>query len=253
MTRQRLARIVAVVAIAGAFNTQPAPAQEMTNVYLLDGGAFTNALMANSLVDRMEWATAASRSDDQARAGPERKSPSGRPAATKPTAPTFSPQPGIDTAHAMASAYPTPKRAEAEATFRKLLVMFGQIERQYGQPRHDLATAAALFIGSSHEAATGREFRDSYSLPLIRQMQAAFSDDPAIAGATNAEKQKLYEQFAIIGMMVGGTTLALKNQPNAAISARLKAAGNTYLRQFLKLDPARLSFTPNGMTLAAAR
>lgn len=231
-----------------ALTAWPARGQDISNVYMLDGGAFTNALMANSLVERMDWAMVAARqskvSDSIARP---------RATVSQPAALAFRPVANIETPRVMASRYPAAKRAEAEAVFRDLLSRFGSLESQYGQPSHDLATAAALFIGSSHEAATGIEFPDGYSLPLIRQLRMSLSADPAIVGASDADKQRLYEQFAIIGMMTGGTTLALKQHPDSVIGAKLKAAGNSYLHQFLKLDPARIRFSERGMILTGSR
>jgi hypothetical protein len=159
-----------------ALTALPARGQDISNVYMLDGGAFTNALMANSLVERMDWAMVAARqskvSDSIA-----------RPRATvpQPAALAFRPVANIDTPRVMASRYPAAKRAEAEAVFRELLSRLGGLERQYGQPSHDLATAATL------------------------------------------------------------------------VGAKLKAAGNSYLHQFLKLDPARIRFSERGMILTGRR
>jgi hypothetical protein len=236
------------VAFAAVITMQPVSAQEMSNVYMLDGGAFTNALMANSLVQRMDWAMAAAGQSAPARKVPEPRSISPRLASL-----SFRPVVAIDTPHDMARAYPPAKRAEAEALFRQLLATFAQVERKFGQPRRDLPTAVALFVTTSHEAATGTDVPESYGPPLIRQLRANLTGDPAIAGASDADKQRLYEQLAIIGMMTGGTTLALKERPDPVIAARLKVAGAGYLQQFLKIAPSRIRFTPTGITISASR
>ncbi|MGL5838296.1 MAG: DUF6683 family protein [Sphingorhabdus sp.] len=216
----------------------------MTNVYLMDGGAFTNALMANTLVDRMELVMKAADSDSSAQ-------PPAKAAPPKTARLSFRPVAGIDTPRELAAAYPSAKRAEAEALFRDLLSRFGQVERQFGQPRRDLPTAVALFISTSHEAATGIEIPPSYGNSLIAQLRTALAVDPAVASASDADKQRLYEQFAIIGMMTGGTMLALKAKPDRQISDKVKATGDDYFRQVLKLDPAQVRFTDEGMQLAS--
>jgi hypothetical protein len=247
MSKSQVSRLIAFAAVAAFVLTPASKAQEMTNVYMLDGGAFTNALMANSLAERVERAVGTVK---------ERQTPSStarsKPAqtSTKPGSLSFRASAGFDTPREMAAGYPADKRAEAEALFRKLLIMFADVEKQFGQPKRDLPTALALFIVTSHEAATGQKMPKSYGIPLVQQLRNALAADPAMVSASDGNKQRLYEQLAIIGMMTGGTMLALKETPNRDIAAKLKTAGNGYFRQVLKLDPARIDFTNQGMRLS---
>lgn len=246
MGGHHLLRLIVFAAMAAVALAPASRAQEMSNAYFLDGGAFTNALMANSLADRVERAVETIKKD-QSQDPAARAKPVATP--SRPGSLTFRVSTVFDTPREMAAGYPVDKRAEAEALFRKLLIMFADVERQFGQPPRDLPTALALFIVTSHEAATGQEMPESYGIPLVRQLRDALAADPAMLNASEASKQRLYEQLAIIGMMTGGTMLAVKETPNRDNAAKLKTAGNSYLRQVMKLDPARIEFTNQGMRL----
>lgn len=228
-----VAPLAAALLLAG-----PARAQDgMVNAYLMDGGAFTNALMANSLAARSRAAVA------RAPSASTSTSPANKPGSLR-----FTPsQPGA-AADELARTYPAQRRAEAAKTFRLLLARFHEVERLFGQPANDLPTALAFFIATSYEASTGTVLPPDRGRPLIAQLRRTMAADPAFAVAPTAEKQRLYEQLAIVGAMTSALTLGLQDRPDPALAARLKTAGDGYLSA-LDLDASRMRFTDQGLQL----
>lgn len=217
----------------------PARAQDMVNVYLMDGGAFNNALNASTIVSRT-----------RALLGNKVEPATSRPTRTAPPparALQFTSTPGATAIPAMVAAYPAAKRGEVTAVFQQLLGKFGAIEQMFGQPRHDLPTALALYVATSYEAVTGVEVTPDQARPLIAQMRGLLQRETGIAGASDAEKQKLYELFAVTGMFNAAATLELKRKPDPLASSRLKASARANLARF-GLDPDRMRFGAQGLS-----
>jgi hypothetical protein len=149
----------------------------------------------------------------------------------------------------LSSSYPAANRAEAERVFRELLKGYGKIERQFGISRHDVAGSVAAFIAGSYMGYRNTDFPDENFKPLVTQMRQILGTNPDFANASNAEKQEMYEQMAIIGMFMAGTQMALKEKPNPQIAANMKQAAKGYLEQFLKTDAERVQITAQGLVL----
>lgn len=235
MTRPAAALLIGAVMMVAA----PARAQDMVNVYLMDGGAFNNALNASTIVSRTK-----------ALLGDQAKSPASLAPRSSPTPAKslrFASTPGATAIPAMAAAYPASKRTEVASVFQQLLGKFGGIERMFGQPDHDLPTALSLYVATSYEAVTGAQVTPQQARPLIAQMRGLLQGEPGVAGASDAEKQKLYEQLAVMGMFTSVATMELKQKPNPVASDRLKATARANLAQ-LGLDPDRIRFSENGLS-----
>jgi len=227
----------AILIGAGLLAAAPARAQDMVNVYLMDGGAFNNALNASTIVSRTK-ALLGNKAESASKPVP-------RTAPAK--ALQFTSTPAATAIPAMAAAYPAARRGEVSAVFRQLLGKFGAIEKMFGQPHNDLPTALALYVATSYEAVTGVEVKPDQARPLIAQMRTLLQSGTGIAGASDAEKQKLYEMFAITGMFLATAGLELRQKPDPAASARLKASGRANLAR-LGLDPDRIRFGAEGLS-----
>jgi hypothetical protein len=239
MVRLTTAILIGAAMLAAA----PARAQDMVNVYLMDGGAFNNALNASTIVSR-------TRALLGTREAPAPKPTTNSPPRRAPVpvkALQFTPTPGASAIPAMAAAYPVARRSEVTRVFQQLLGKFGGIEQMFGQPHHDLPTALALYVATSYEAVTGVEVKPEQARPLIAQMRTLMQGEAGIAGASDAEKQKLYELFAVTGMFTATATLELKRKPDPLASSRLKASGRANLAR-LGLDPDRMRFGPQGVS-----
>jgi hypothetical protein len=157
---------------------------------------------------------------------------------------------GAGTAPArMASAYPEAQRAQARALFDDLLQRYGGIERQFGIPRGDLGGAVAAFLAGSWMGLHDADFPDAHFMPAMAQMRAMLAAQPALRDAPEAERRAMYEQMAIVGMLMAGTQMALKREPDARVRQQMQDAGRGYLRQFLGPDAERLRFTAQGIEL----
>jgi len=230
---------MAILIGAGLLAAAPARAQDMVNVYLMDGGAFNNALNASTIVSRTKALLGN-------KAEPAPRQPT-RPVPAPAKALQFTSTPAATAIPAMVAAYPAARRGEVSAVFRQLLGKFGAIEKMFGQPRNDLPTALALYVATSYEAVTGVEVKPDQARPLIAQMRTLLQSGTGIAGASDAEKQKLYEMFAVTGMFTATAALELRQKPDPAASARLRASGRANLAR-LGLDPDRMRFGAEGLS-----
>jgi hypothetical protein len=149
----------------------------------------------------------------------------------------------------MAATYPPANRPEAERVFGELLVGYRKIEQQFGIPKHDVAGSVAAFVAGSYMAYRGVDFPDEHFKPLVAQMRQIIGSNPDFAKASNAEKQEMYEQMAILGMFMANTQMALKEKPNPQIAANMRQAAKGYLEQFLKTDADRVQITAQGLVL----
>jgi hypothetical protein len=150
----------------------------------------------------------------------------------------------------LAASYPADRRAEAQRLFSTLLQKYrGEMEPKLGIPRNDLAGAVAAFLAGNYMAYRNVDFPDEYFKPLMVQMRQIITSNAAFAKASNSEKQEMYEQMAILGMLMASTQMALqqKSHPQAAASTRQAAKG--YLEQFLKTDADRVRITAQGLAL----
>jgi hypothetical protein len=149
----------------------------------------------------------------------------------------------------LAAHYPASQRQHMERTFTQVLDGYSQIESRFGIPRNDVAGAVAAFLVGSYMAYNDVDFPDEHFKPLVAQMRRTISSNPEFQRASNAEKQEMYEQMAILGTSLALTRDALKQQPNAQITSNIRQAGKGYLEQLLKTDAERVQITSAGLVL----
>lgn len=149
----------------------------------------------------------------------------------------------------LAAHYPASQRQHVERTFSQVLDGYHQIESQFGIPRNDLAGAVAAFLVGSYMAYHDTDFPDEHFKPLVAQMRRTIAGNPEFQRASNAEKQEMYEQMAILGTSLALTRDALKQKPNAQIASNIRQAGKGYLEQFLKTDADRVQITSAGLVI----
>lgn len=163
----------------------------------------------------------------------------------------------VDPARSLAPAtlaqhYPAEKRKEAEKVFRQMLTTHRSVMQRFGVADNDLSGAVAAFIAGNYMAYNNADFADASFGPLVLQMRGSLANNAALAAATPAERQAAFEQLAILGMMSATTQIALKAEPGhvdaAVVEAKMRAAGERNLRQFLGVDPAQVRLTPTGIT-----
>ena len=149
----------------------------------------------------------------------------------------------------LAANYPPASRVEAQRLFSELLDGYAKIEQQFDVPKYDVAASVAAFLAGSYMAYHNVDFPDENFKPLISQMRQVVVSNPDFLKATNAERQELYEQMAILGMFMATTQMALKEKPNPQIAANMRQAAKGYLEQFLKTDANNVEITPQGLVI----
>jgi len=149
----------------------------------------------------------------------------------------------------LAAHYPAGQQAKAKALFEDLLVRYRGIEKQFDIPHGDLGGALASFLVASWMGLHNRSFPDERFPPVVAQMRSLLAAQPELADAPMLDRREMYEQMAILGMLMAGTQMALQQQPDAATEQRMREAARGYLRQFFKADAERVSFGPGGLQL----
>jgi hypothetical protein len=149
----------------------------------------------------------------------------------------------------MASGYPAARRAEVEKFFGELLTLFHRVEKTFGLPEYDVATAMAGFLAASYGAYRGQSIPDEHFKPLVVQMRGVLGSQPSFSGVPMADKQSMYEQMAILGMFMSATQMAMRDKADAQMAEKLRAAGKSYIEQFLKTDADRVRISAKGLEI----
>lgn len=237
----RAASSVALAALAVLLQSPAVHAQD--SPFTMNPGAFANQMAIPAMTERLERShktifgssveESLAKSGKQAGAGALVAPSSGR--AVMPAR--------------LAAHYPSAARDQAERLFNELLAGYGQVEQQYRIPKRDLAGAVASYIYGSYVAYRQVDLPDEYFEAVVRQMRQVLSARSELAQASPAERQESYEQFAILGMFMATTHLALKQTPQPAAAANLRQAAKSHLEAFLKVDVDRIEITRQGLVI----
>lgn len=174
--------------------------------------------------------------------------PAAAPATARTVSTTVAPRRPL-MPQAMAGAHPAAQRGQAQQTYEQLLTGYHRIEQQFGIAPYDVAGAVAAFIAGSYMGYRNVSFPDRHFKPLVEQVRAILAADPAWAQSPLAAKQDMYEQLAIVGMLVANTQMGLARRPDAQAVAAMQSASKAYLEQLLKVDADKVRITDQGLTL----
>ncbi|WP_333572416.1 DUF6683 family protein [Sphingomonas sp.] len=144
----------------------------------------------------------------------------------------------------LASGFPPEQRGRAAASFADLYRRYGQLERHLGITAGDPAGGVASLTAASYMAFADSDVSDTAFRALYAQMRR-LPAQPAAAGDDAQGRVTI----AILATYLAATREALKEQPSAERAAALKAAGGTYLRALLGIDPARVRIGEQGLSL----
>jgi len=235
------------VFVASALICTGAMAQMFSPGYALSGAPMSNFLSTSYLTQSVSNGVASS-----AEGRPERRAgPAPRPVRdggltrelkARTAGPSVMPA-------RLAQHYPAQQRAQAQALFEDLLARYAQVERQFDIPRGDLPGAVAAFLAGSWMGLHNADFPDAQFRPVVEQMRSTLANNPQLQSAGDAERREMYEQMAILGMLMAGTQMGLKQKADPAIERNMRATARTYLEQFLKTDADRVQMTAAGLVL----
>lgn len=145
----------------------------------------------------------------------------------------------------LASGFPADQRGKAATLFGDLYKRYGQLERQLGIAAGDPAGGLAALTAASYMAFANQDVSDADFRALHAQMRRLVAER---GDAVEADAHG-HVTVAILATYLAATREALKQQPDPARSAALKAAGGTYLRAVLGIDPARMRIGERGLAL----
>lgn len=161
------------------------------------------------------------------------------------------PGPGV---RALAAMHPGEAAARRDA--QQLYTRCLQHYRRHVQPQleggvqaqDDLGIAAAFFVLANLGACQGVE-PDVAALPAVeRQLRSLLAQTTAWRQLGGAERQSLFEQFALLGVLVNESRVAAQKQGEPA-QAHVQRAARGYLQQLLGLSPERLSVSVQGLAV----
>lgn len=221
----------------------------------MNPGAFANYMALQPMRERLErnhktiFGASVEESLRAGRAGAQGRDAKAIGAAAAATT-TFRPAAtGQSTAERMAAAYPQASRAEAAKTFAELLAGFKRIESQLDLPENDVANAVAAFLSGNVWALRGAEVPNEHFVTLARQMRGVVGNASAFTQASSRDRQEMYEELVIVGMLMATMQMALARQPDDASAARAREAATAYLQHFLGTQPSRVRITASGLVI----
>ncbi len=144
----------------------------------------------------------------------------------------------------LAAGFPADQRSKAAALFVELYRRHERLERQLGVVAGDPAGGLAMLTAASFMAFADTDLSDASFRALYAQMRGI-----AARNAAGAAESHDRVTIAILATYLAVTREALKERPDAARSAAIKAAGGSYLRALLGVDPARVRIGERGLSL----
>ena len=92
-------------------------------------------------------------------------------------------------------------------------------------------------------------FPDQNFMPLVKQMRAVLASQPGLMESPEADRRDMYDQMAIIGMMLAGTQMGLEQRPDAATAKKMREAAKGYLQELFKVPADQITIGNNGVAL----
>ena len=161
--------------------------------------------------------------------------------AARPTAPAL-----------LARAHPggTRVQKDAAALYRRCLAHYrSRVQRNL--PQDDVGAAGAYFVLACVAAIQQIDVSEPQLALVERQMRRMIGKHPAWQQAGAIERQSLFEQLALLGVLVGEAQFDARRQ-GAAARDHVARAARAYLQQLLGLNPDCLQLGAHGLELRVA-
>jgi len=129
-------------------------------------------------------------------------------------------------------------RSERAAFYRELYNGYAAFAKQVDVPKHDVAAAVAAFIAGTYMMYRQVELDTQTYKRLVEQMRARLRTMPDFYNLPLADKQDMYEQSAIVGMMMANARLAKRD---------MRAQAKAWLEWLFKVDADRIEITKQGI------
>lgn len=94
------------------------------------------------------------------------------------------------------------KRAEIETAFNAWLTFYHGRVRERGKPANDVARAATYLVNASYMAYFDIELTQAHYDAVYEDMRAIYAADSRFQRAPDGERQKMFESYAIVAIMI---------------------------------------------------
>jgi len=150
----------------------------------------------------------------------------------------------------LAASHPGPDetRRQIQSIYEECLVRYREDIRPHDGDMDDAGVALASFVEACVFARTGTRPTATCRINTENQMSGVLRQHPMWVRAGAAERQTLFERFAILAVFVWGCAVrAAEEGPQATRHVRQAAA--SYLQELFGVEPDRLGLGPDGVYL----
>ncbi|NIJ21054.1 hypothetical protein FHS95_002746 [Sphingomonas naasensis] len=182
-------------------------------------------------------------------------SASGAARATARTAPAATTvvagRPQVDSnATELATHFAPDARARMKASYLQSFDMFQKLQRKLALPDNDVANGISAYLAGNYMVLHGIEIEDAAFRKLVSQMRQALLQNRGFQQVPAAQKRKLYEQTAMVGMFMAMAQLSLKKTPqDPEILGNLRDSARANLALVLGARASDLRIDSEGMHL----
>ncbi len=136
-------------------------------------------------------------------------------------------------------------RPEMRQVYTQMLAVFEQTLDKHRLPSNDVASAAAMYASGAYGAYHGTQVSDAAFAALVTQLRDVLAATPEFASASMAQKQDMYEAWAITGMLMA---VSAQQSPG---DASVRSTARSYLETFLRASADSIQITERGMSVAS--
>lgn len=178
---------------------------------------------------------------------------SGSRARTAPPATTVlvDSRPQIDAnAAELATHFAPDARAQMKTSYLQSFDLFQKLQRKLDLPGNDVANGVSAYLAGNYMVLHGIEIEDAVFLKLVSQVRQGLLQNRGFQQIPAAQKRKLYEQTAMIGMFMALTQMSLKATPqDPKVLGNLRDSAKANLELVLGDRASALRIDGEGMHL----
>lgn len=139
------------------------------------------------------------------------------------------------------------ERAKLEKLFGELLSIYRDRLRQAGGSQNDVARAASYLVSSSYAVYYDAELSEAQFDALREHLREGFATDDKFLRASDRERQKMFETFAIVGNWINVGFGTGKERGDRAEVQKWRGIARANLENMLGAPPEKVQFTTNGV------
>lgn len=150
----------------------------------------------------------------------------------------------------LATRFPPEARARMKATYLQSFDLFQKLQRKLALPDNDVANGISAYIAGNYMILHGVEIEDPVFLKLVSQVRQGLLGNRGFQQIPAAQKRKLYEQTAMVGMLMALAQLSQKTTPqDSRTLGHLRDSARANLELVLGARASNLRIDGEGMHL----